>query len=62
MKVRIEYTDEAGETTLENIRYSDEIGEAFCMSDEQADEMDRELRNPGRYWIDAQRCAYAQKC
>ncbi len=58
MKVRIEFTNEAGEISEENVRWTDEIAEAQGMSDEEFEKMESELRSPGRYWIDAQRCAY----
>lgn len=61
MRVRIQYTNEAGEMTLENVRWADEIAEAEGMTDAQAEAMEAELQASGRYWIDGARCAYAER-
>ncbi len=58
MRVQIEFINEAGEASQENIRWSDEVAEAEGMSDEEFEKMEAELRASGRYWINGQRCAY----
>ena len=58
MKARIEFTNEHGETTMENVRWTDEIAEAEGMTEAEAARMEEQLRSPGRYWLSVNRCAY----
>ncbi len=58
MKVRVEYINEFGEASQENIRWWDEVAEAAGMSDAEADAFEAELIKSRRAWIDGSRCAY----
>ena len=59
MKCRIMWTrPDDGAEIKQNIRYTDEIAENYGMSDEELARMDHELKQTGRYHIDAQTCLW----
>lgn len=61
MRARVVFTNEAGEESVENVRWTDEIAEAEGMTDEEADAMERELSTVGRYHLNADRCIWRER-